>query len=284
MTREDFAYLHRIQVRWAEVDLQGVVFNGHYLLYADTAIAGWWRSLGLPYPAGLHALGGDVLVKTSTLTHHAPARLDDLLDIGVRLDGVGRSSLRLTLGVFAQDRLLADCAMVQVWTDRQARPQTVPEALRAVFDAAARGEPALLARAGSWDEVGAEAARLRTEVFVAEQGVPPELEWDADDAGSRHVLLVNRAGMTVGCGRLLPDGHVGRVAVQRGMRGSGAGRRLMQALLDEAARAGHREVLISAQVAVEGFYRGLGFVAEGEVYEEAGIPHRRMRRALNRVA
>jgi len=280
MRRDGFRFFHRLQVRWAEVDLQGVVFNGHYLLYADTALSGFWKALGVPYPQGLHALGGDVLVKKSTLVHHAPARLDDGLDVGVRVERVGSTSLQFAIGVFVQDRLLAECDMVQVYTTRQARPQQVPDALRALFAAHDAGLPMLQAEAGDWAALAEPARALRAEVFIHEQGVPPELEWDDRDAQSRHVLLRNRLGMALGCGRVLPDGHVGRVAIARSMRGCGAGRVLMSALVAEAARAGHAEVEISAQVAAEGFYRRMGFVAEGETYQEAGLPHRHMRLRL----
>jgi predicted GNAT family N-acyltransferase len=85
----------------------------------------------------------------------------------------------------------------------------------------------------------------------------------------------------IGTGRLLPDGHIGRMAVLKAWRGQGAGRALLRALVEEARRRGDREVVLSAQIHALGFYRAAGFAPEGPVYEEAGIPHQSMRLELN---
>ena len=137
--------------------------------------------------------------------------------------------------------------------------------------------PLISVRLGSWAELAAEAAPIRFQVFVEEQRVPAEMELDEFDALSCHALaLVD--GRPVGTGRLLPDGHIGRMAVVVGWRGRGVGAALLQALIDEAGRRGMAQLALSAQTHALGFYRRFGFVPEGEVYEEAGLPHQVMTR------
>jgi predicted GNAT family N-acyltransferase len=123
--------------------------------------------------------------------------------------------------------------------------------------------------------------RVRTEVFVREQAVPPELELDGRDDVCAHVLARDAAGAPIGSGRLLPDGQVGRMAVLRAWRGTGVGAALLAALLDEARRRGLREVHLHAQSHARGFYERHGFRVEGEEYLEAGIPHVGMRAVLS---
>ena len=93
-TRADFRALERLRVRWAEVDMQKIVFNGHYLMYVDTAVATWWRVAALPYDATMAQLGGDLFVRHAALDYAASARYDDVLHAGVRWLGAGTSSLR----------------------------------------------------------------------------------------------------------------------------------------------------------------------------------------------
>ena len=117
MKRTDFRFLERLRVRWAEIDLQKIVFNGHYLMYFDTAITGYWRALALPYVQTLEYLGGDLLVRKATLEYHGSARLDDLLDIGVRSTRIGNSSLVFAMAVFRNDELLVSGELVYVFAD-----------------------------------------------------------------------------------------------------------------------------------------------------------------------
>lgn len=124
------------------------------------------------------------------------------------------------------------------------------------------------------------AAPIRFAVFVGEQKVPPEIELDEMDETALHAVAFDAAGRPVGTGRLLADGKIGRMAVVPEMRRRGVGAQILEALVGEARRRGLAGVKLSAQVAAVGFYRAHGFVAEGEVYEEAGIPHRIMRRSL----
>lgn len=132
---------------------------------------------------------------------------------------------------------------------------------------------------GDWASMAPALEVIRREVFIVEQLVPEEMEWDADDVTSVHALAL-LDGQPVGCGRLLPDGHIGRMAVRASHRSTGIGRALLQALLAEARRRGMREVVLHAQTHALRFYETQGFVADGPVFDEAGIPHRRMSQAL----
>ena len=131
-----------------------------------------------------------------------------------------------------------------------------------------------------WDEAEACVMPVRTEVFVVEQGVPAEIERDALDAVCRHAIARDAGGRVVATGRLLPDGHIGRMAVRRAARGAGVGGAVLQALIAEAARRGLPEVALNAQTHALAFYLRHGFEAVGEVFMEAGIPHRAMRRTV----
>ena len=136
-----------------------------------------------------------------------------------------------------------------------------------------------------WAAAQAEAQRIRFAVFVEEQGVPAELEMDDQDAHCLHALAYwtdadAADGRAIGTCRLLPDGHIGRMAVLRDWRRRGAGRALLRALIEAARRRGDREVMLSAQVHALDFYRAEGFRPEGPEYEEAGIAHQAMRMKL----
>jgi len=130
-----------------------------------------------------------------------------------------------------------------------------------------------------WTDAGREAKRIRFAVFVEEQGVPAEIELDDMDMHCLHALAFE-GDEAVGTGRLLPDGHIGRMAVVKGWRGRGVGGALLRRLVEAARERGDREALLSAQVHALGFYRGHGFTPYGEVYNEAGIPHQAMRLML----
>lgn len=123
---------------------------------------------------------------------------------------------------------------------------------------------------------------VRRIVFQDEQGVPPELEFDTDDDVAYHVIAVAN-GNVIGTGRLVshPDyAKVGRMAVLRAWRKSGAGRMLMDALTAEALRRDVPRLILHAQVQAIGFYQRCGFAVVGDEFDEAGIPHRRMERQL----
>jgi predicted GNAT family N-acyltransferase len=120
---------------------------------------------------------------------------------------------------------------------------------------------------------------IRTQVFVQEQGVHVDEEWDGEDEGCEHVLVYDDA-QAVATGRLTPDGHIGRMAVLRSHRGRGAGSAALQALVDLARARGLAQVVLSAQVHAIPFYARHGFEAHGPEYEEARMPHRSMSRRL----
>jgi predicted GNAT family N-acyltransferase len=130
-----------------------------------------------------------------------------------------------------------------------------------------------------WEKARAHAAPIRFTVFVEEQGVPREIELDEMDAQSLHAIAFEDQ-LPVGTGRLLPDGHIGRMAVLRDRRGRGIGGRILVRLVDEARARGQREAVLSAQVHAVPFYRRHGFREEGAEYLDAGIPHRTMRRSI----
>lgn len=121
---------------------------------------------------------------------------------------------------------------------------------------------------------------VREQVFVQEQKVPLELEWDGLDAEALHVLAEDPEGRPIGTGRMLADGHIGRVAVLPAWRGRGVGRALVAALLELARRRGLHRVRLAAQTGAIGFYETLGFVAHGPEFIDAGIPHRHMERQV----
>jgi predicted GNAT family N-acyltransferase len=131
-----------------------------------------------------------------------------------------------------------------------------------------------------WKLARAQASQVRLRVFVDEQRVPAKIEMDDMDEASMHALAYD-GERVVGTGRLLPDGHIGRMAVLKDSRGRGVGGAILARLVGEARRRGMTEVVLSAQTHALGFYRRHGFAERGPVYEEAGIAHQEMRRALN---
>jgi len=136
--------------------------------------------------------------------------------------------------------------------------------------------------ATSEDEIAA-AIRIRRAVFVAEQGGPHDEEPDAHDAAARHYLVRDEV-RAVGTARLLGAGEqtarIGRVCLLPEARGRGWGSALLEFIVADARSLGARELVLDAQVAVVEFYDVLGFTVEGEVFEDAGIPHLRMRRRV----
>ncbi len=133
---------------------------------------------------------------------------------------------------------------------------------------------------GDWTTLGTLAGTVREEVFVREQGVPADMEYDHADPTSLHVLARGPEGEAIGTGRLLSDGHVGRLAVLPAWRNKGVGRALMCRLTEAARQRGDTRLALNAQVSAVGFYGRLGFSQEGGEFIEAGIPHVTMRRRL----
>ena len=285
MQRQNFGCMHRLRVRWAEVDMQKIVFNANYLMYIDTAMSEYWRALALPYEASMHILGGEMYVKKATVEYHASAKLDDTLDVGMRCARIGNSSCLFEAAIFCGDRLLVTGELVYVFADPATQTSTpVPAALRAMLEGYEAGAEMVEVRTGDWNALGRDAARLRTAVFVREQGIPADVEADALDASARHAVLYNRLGQPVATGRLLQQapgvGRIGRMAVDRSVRGAQWGRVLLAALVEAARARGDTQVQLHAQCSAQGFYERAGFTVAGAPYEEAGLAHVLMTQAL----
>jgi len=285
MKRKDIRFLDRLRVRWAEIDAQKIVFNGHYLMYFDTAVAGYWRALALPYAQTMEDLGGDLYVRKATVEYHGSAHYDDLIDVGIRCARIGTSSLVFSAAVFRQDELLVSGELVYVFADPSTQTsRAVPPELRAVLQGFEAREPMIDVRIGSWAELGRDAQALRSAVFVDEQKVPAAMEWDPADATCVHALARNRLGLALATGRMLEQApgvaRIGRMAVARTLRGSGVGQAVLDALLQVARERGLHQVVLHAQTSAAGFYRRAGFVERGPEFEEAGIAHIELTRGL----
>lgn len=123
---------------------------------------------------------------------------------------------------------------------------------------------------------------VRSTVFIQEQNVSPEEEWDGEDDRCLHVLASTEDGAVVGTARLKPDGQIGRMAVTQEFRGHGIGGEMLEMLVTEAAERGHAEVFLHSQVHAIPFYAAHGFIVEGKEFMDANIPHKTMRRQLDR--
>ena len=132
----------------------------------------------------------------------------------------------------------------------------------------------------TWQAFEARLKDIRREVFVAEQNVPESEEWDGSDPAATHFIAIDEAGRDLGCARLLSSGQIGRMAVRAGHRGSGIGADLLREAVKKAQSLGYEEVFLNAQEHALDFYARHDFLVEGEPFEEAGIPHRTMRRKL----
>ena len=285
MQRSDFRFLERLRVRWSEIDAQQIVFNGHYLTYFDTAIAGYWRALALPYAATMASFDGDLFVRKATLEYLGSARYDDVLEIGMRCTRIGTSSITFIGGAFRQDQLLVSCELVYVFADPVAKvAKPVPAELRALFEAFEAGEATVNVRVGTWKALESTARPIRSEVFIAEQQIPADMEWDEADADAIHAVAFNRLGRALGTGRMLEHvpgvAKIGRMAVTASFRHGGVGRAVLDALLGAARARGDREAVLHAQITAAPFYERAGFARRGPEFDEAGIAHVEMLRVL----
>jgi len=285
MKKSDFRFVHRLRVRWAEVDMQKIVFNAHYLMYFDTAMADYWRALALPYETAMVLLGGDLYVRKATVEFSASARMDDVIDVTLKCARVGNSSIVFEGGLFRGDDLLVSCELVYVFADPATQTsKPVPPVLRQLFSDYEAGETLRDVMTGSWEALGEGAGGLRRAVFIDEQRIPAELEWDEHDLTAVHAVARNRLGQVIGTGRLVSESpglaRIGRMAVHRAVRGGGHGEAVLRALEAAARERGDAEVMLHAQRSAERFYARLGYTPHGEPFEEAGIAHLEMRRAL----
>jgi predicted GNAT family N-acyltransferase len=142
-----------------------------------------------------------------------------------------------------------------------------------------KASPNFSVRQADWNVDREILRELRAEVFIREQSVPVDLEWDEFDERSRHVVAI-ADGVPIGTGRLLPDGHIGRMAVLRQWRGQGVGSALLATLIETARKFGMSRVKLNAQIQALPFYLRHGFQADGEEFLDAGIAHRRMWRDI----
>ncbi len=144
--------------------------------------------------------------------------------------------------------------------------------------------PSFTVRLAVWPQDEQLIHSVRKAVFVQEQGVPADLEWDGKDRECTHVLaelVIGAKRDAVGTGRLLPDGKIGRMAVLSKYRGKGIGGEILTALVEAARTRGLHEVYLHAQSHAMAFYQRFGFVVEGDEFQEAGIPHLKMRQTID---
>ena len=267
--------------------MQKIVFNAHYLMYFDTAITDYWRALALPYEEAMQHLGGDLYVKKASLEYHGSARFDDQLSVCLKSVKVGTSSLVFSGAIFRDDNLLVNCELIYVFADpvsQTSRP--VPPALRKVLADYEAGQKMHTVALGTWADLSVDAAPIRTEVFVHEQGIASSEEWDAADHTALHAVVRNGLQQPIATGRLLTHApgvaKIGRMAVKRVLRGSQLGRAVLSALVSAAAQRGDQEVLLHAQTSAQGFYESAGFVCRGQQFDEVGIAHIEMFKTLQK--
>jgi predicted GNAT family N-acyltransferase len=229
----------------------------------------------------MEMLSGDLYVRKATLEYLASAHYDERLQVGIRCERIGNSSMRFIGCVFRGQTPLVTSELVYVFADPATQTsKPVPPTLRSVLEAFEAREPMTTMSLGSWDQMAVTARALRHAVFVQELGIPAEIEADAADAQALHAVATNRFGMAVGTGRAVwtPDGNarIGRMAVLASVRGAGVGASLLAALVGECRSRGAGEVMLHAQVDAIEFYRRHGFQARGPRFQEAGIEHQEM--------
>jgi YbgC/YbaW family acyl-CoA thioester hydrolase len=241
--RHEFRYLEAMRVRWAEVDLQKIVFNGHYLMYFDTAVAGYWRDMALPYHDAMNLLEGDLYVRKATLEYEGSARYDDALKVGVRTQRVGTRSLLLRAAVFRGARALVHGELVYVFADpRTQTSKPVPQPLRDVLARYEAGDAMTSARIGAWDTVATDVAALRHGLGGGDNEALAANLALCHDGAATHVVIVNRLAQAVAAARLWNTGREGAwqldgLTVHPALRGAG----LIDELLGTARQAAPSE-------------------------------------------
>jgi predicted GNAT family N-acyltransferase len=241
--------------------------------------------LAIPYEDTMHQLGGDLYVKKASLEYHASAQYDDRLDVGLRCQRIGNSSIQFVGGIFCGDQLLITGELLYVYANPSTKTSMpVPLVLRETMLGFEEGQTVTTLETGRWSSLKEKAQPVRTQVFVQEQGIDAKDEWDTADADAVHAVITNRFGHPLGTARLLEKSpgvaQIGRMAVVRVMRGSGLGGQLLNALVDIAKARGDKEVHLHAQCSAQAFYAREGFVPVGEPFDEVGIAHIEMRKVL----
>lgn len=129
---------------------------------------------------------------------------------------------------------------------------------------------------GNWLHLQDSCRPLRDIIFIQEQNVPPELEWDGLDKNSIHAVAYDHGNHAIATGRLLPDGHIGRMAVLSAWRNKGVGSTILELLIRHSLEQLEQRPWLDAQIQAVDFYLQHGFRVHGEVFMDAGIPHRHM--------
>ncbi len=260
----EFRHVETLRVRWAEVDAQGIVFNGHYLMYADTAVAGWWRALALPYPQAVLGLGIDLYVRKATLEYEAAARCDERLTVGMRCGHIGRSSMRFATRMRRGTQTLVRGELVYVCANPATmQSQPVPAALRAVIEAFEAGESMLMLRTGAPADLASAALAVCAGCSdaVAADGLP-----------AMQVVAFNRLDQPVAAGCLRPVGHraertpdtwrIDSLLTLPVLRGAGHGSKVLQALLQTAREKRATAVIAEVPEAALSLFLRAGFWAD----------------------
>ena len=276
MSRQGFRFFHRLRVRWVEVDMQKIVFNAHYLMYFDTAISDYWRTLAIPYEASMRLLGGDLYVKKATVEYHGSAQFDDQLDVALQCVRIGNSSLIFTGAIFRGETLLISCVLVYVFADPASHTsKPVPEAFRALVTGFETGQAMVRFKSGTWADMGPDAASVCAVSFAHEQAISAPLAWDEADYTALYLLAYNWLGLPVAAGRLIQTtngaSQVGRLAVIPVLQGAGLGHALLEALTAAAKLRGDTQMLLQAPLSAQSFYQRAGFKPQGEPFTEASI-------------
>ena len=134
MARADFRFSHSLRVRWAEVDQQNIVFNGHYLTYFDVGVTEYYRAIGKPYPDAILAEGSDLYAKKAEIEYHVSAVYDDIIDVCVRVSRIGRSSFEFAIELYRNDELLVSGSLIYVNANPETRKSApLPESLTSAF-------------------------------------------------------------------------------------------------------------------------------------------------------
>ncbi|CAN5460339.1 hypothetical protein BH10PSE16_BH10PSE16_24180 [soil metagenome] len=182
-------------------------------MYFDTAIMDYWRALALPYEEAMLQLGGELYVKKASVEYHGSARFDDQLDVALKCERIGNSSMIFFGAIFREEELLITSELVYVFADpvsQTSRP--VPPALRRLVECFEAGDSVLDIQVGDWATLKQEAEKVRTAVFVQEQGISPEHEWDEADRSALHVVALNGLGQGIATGRLPGTAKIGHMA------------------------------------------------------------------------
>ena len=142
MQQDDFRFSQSLRVRWAEADMQGIVFNGHYLTYADVGITEYFRAMGQTYSGETGANGSDFFAVRTLLEYRSPARFDDVLEVHVRIARLGNSSMQFLIGIYRNTELLVNGEIVYVHADQSnRRPSPIPQVFRDAVSTFERLQP-----------------------------------------------------------------------------------------------------------------------------------------------